>query len=575
MARQREPASLQALCVRQVSGALAAVCRRLQDSQALPAALAEARRLRGWLCSQLAGPVRTLLLEDTVRQLAEPLLAVALLLAPDVPRLRAHLCCYYGCRGQSELLRLLAERGAGLRELELTRPSLLRLDLARLTAALGQMSRLRELRLAKVACDGVLEAVGGSCPLLALLDVRGSRLVTDAGVRSLLVQRAHITDKLICDDFPPKAKGRSRGLLGWLRRKRKSVGKGAGKQPPLLLLREEESPLCASLRQLLLDNTAVTAAGAVMALRHAPRLRSLGALPLPLTHAGLPTMPQLPLALTEATLVRPSISQIAAVTDACPHIQRLRLVQPRIMNTASADLTHVLSKLPLHELQLRFYHSNAAMSDFYTYRDPTIDGRRSPCHIEDLAGDTTVLAASLNGAPELYKLSVHFSWNAEPPVVDLAYIFITCPLLRTLCIEGASVRWTDSNKKVPLSLDIITAQLGSDVSENAVCQLLLHASQLQCLHAHRCPDLKLTSLPPAPALRCLFLNEAPNIKVETLQTILSSWRNLERLGNMSGFKLDRKLENSLSMKAKDAQVEVLSAHHSTSEDCIFKDSTNN
>lgn len=437
------------------------------------------------------------------------------------------------------------------------------------------MSRLRELRLAKVACDGVLEAVGASCPVLALLDVRGSRLVTDAGVRSLLVQRAHITDKLICDDFPSKAKGRSRGLLGWLRRKRKSVGKGGGKQPLLLLLREEETALCASLRQLLLANTAVTAAGAAMALRHAPHLRSLGALPLPLTHAGLPAMPQLPLALTEATLVRPSITQIAAVTDACPHIQRMLLVQPRITNTSSTDLSHILSKLPLHELQFRFYHSNAGMSDFYTYRDPTVDGRRSPCNSEALADDTTVLAAALNGAPELYKLSVHFSWNAEPPVIDLSSIFMTCSLLRTLCIEGASVQWTDNNKKVPLSLDIITAQLGSEVSENAVLQLMSHAPQLQCLHAHRCPDLKLASLPPAPSLRCWFVNEAPNIKVEALQSILSSWRNLERLGNLSGFKLDRKLENSLSVKAKNAHVEILSAHHSTSEDCIFKDSKNN
>ena len=49
-----------------------------------------------------------------------------------------------------------------------------------------RMKRLRQLSLCNICDDDILQVVGQSCPLLQMLDVSGSKNVTDFGIQNLI-----------------------------------------------------------------------------------------------------------------------------------------------------------------------------------------------------------------------------------------------------------------------------------------------------------------------------------------------------------------------------------------------------
>ena len=60
---------------------------------------------------------------------------------------------------------------------------------------LFRMKRLRQLSLCNICDDDILQVIGQSCPLVQLLDVSGSKNVTDFGVQNLI--------------FPPSVVGKA------------------------------------------------------------------------------------------------------------------------------------------------------------------------------------------------------------------------------------------------------------------------------------------------------------------------------------------------------------------------------
>ncbi|PSN31895.1 hypothetical protein C0J52_21200 [Blattella germanica] len=582
MPQHHQPERLLSLCHTEVATNLVSTCRLLQliaqDSSAAHALTLARRRFRPNLLSSLPGLIRSQLIEEVSKLLSAPaadgsaggagpapLYLLALLLAPDVHRLRVELCCYYGCSHQAALLRLLATEGRGLEFLELARSALLRLDRSLLHDALVSATSLRHLILRNIAGDAVLQVIGRACPNLVVLDVSHSRQVTDAGLRHLFLQvelrdkaapstsgKCELADLGQCvnssEGYSGRGWGRLRILLKLFPRMRLNRdGENKIRNRSFLLeYCEHTNPLCNTLRVLNVANTSVTTAGVLLALHHVPHIQSLGdyghmgrvleildrAWAASTSSSDSPAPPSFN--LISARCQRTTMKRLELLSLSCPSLQKLTISEPH----------HPPSALHVFPPTLTTLHLLSIPSDN-----------------DWIAGLYTFLATpqGLN----LQDLTLRFFPSETIITIDLSQILKSCSNLHTLVEDGADIDWNKDHEGDIASLTKLRSiQLGRVVSARALMELLRRAPCLEIAHFFSCPDLtdnhimSLTatshssqnyssrenqiSSPQAlsQCLECFYIYEAPQITAPAVITLLASCEKLMRTGNLSNWGLD-------------------------------------
>ena len=580
MPQHHQPEKLLTLCHTQVATNLVSTCRLLQliaqDSSAAHALTLARRRFRPNLLSSLPGLIRSQLIEEVNKLLSAPapdgsaggagpapLYLLALLLAPDVHRLRVELCCYYGCSHQAALLRLLATEGRGLEFLELARSALLRLDRSLLHDALVSATSLRHLILRNIAGDAVLQVIGTACPNLIVLDVSHSRQVTDAGLRHLFLQvelrdkaspstvptKCDIPDLGQCINSTESCNGRGWGRLRILLRlfpKLRFNRDGENKikdRSFLLEYCERRNPLCDTLRVLNVANTGVTSAGILLTLHHVPHIQSLGdyghmgraleildrAWTASTGNMDSPAHPSFN--LVSARCQRTTMRRLELLSLSCPALQKLTISEPH----------HPPSALHVFPSTLTTLHLLSIPSD-----------------TSWIAGLYTFLATPQGS--HLQDLTLRFFPNEMIVSVDLYQILKSCRNLRTLIEDGADIDWNpqQDNEVLPL-VNLRSVQLGRVVTARALTELLKCAPSLEIAHFYSCPDLtdnhliSLTAKPSNPNqcyeystftpllsqyLECFYIYEASHITAPAVVTLLASCERLVRTGNLNNWGLD-------------------------------------
>lgn len=589
MPQHHQPVTLLSLCHTQVATNLVSTCRLLQliaqDSSAAHALTLARRRFRPNLLLSLPGLIRSQLIEEVSKLLSAPapdgsaggagpasLYLLALLLAPDVHRLRVELCCYYGCSHQAALLRLLATEGRGLETLELARSALLHLDRSLLHDALVSATSLRHLILRNIAGDAVLQVIGTACPNLVVLDVSQSRQVTDAGLRHLFLQvelrdkasssstagKCEISDLEQCVNSNGGCSGRGWGKLRILLRlfpRLRLNREGENKMRDrsfLLEYCERRNPLCDTLRILNVANTGVTTAGVLLALYHVPHIQSLGdyghmgraleildrAWTASTGNSDSPSPPSF--SLISARCQRTTMRRLELLSLACPALQKLTIYEP--------------------------HHPPSALHVF----PPTL----TTLHLLSIPSDANWIAGlysfleTAQGA-NLHDLALRFSLSEQYVSLDLSQILKSCPNLHTLAEDGADVDWRrelqdDKVSVIPPLINLRSIQLGRVVTARALTELLKRAPALEIAHFYRCPDLTddhLISLTAKPSdtshcyrsgeiqsstaypylsqhLECFYVYEASHITAPTVVTLLAYCENLLRTGNLNNWGLD-------------------------------------
>ncbi|XP_063231260.1 uncharacterized protein LOC134535857 [Bacillus rossius redtenbacheri] len=592
MSPHHQPLQLLTLCHNQVATNLVSTCRLLQlvaqDSSAVHALNLAKKKFRPLYFYSLPGAIRSQLIEQVSQRLSAPardgsaagagpapLYLLALLLGPDVKRLRVELCCYYGCSHQAALLRFLTTEGSGLETLELARSALLRLDRRLLQNALVSATSLRHLILRNIASDAVLQVVGTACPNLVALDVSNSRQVTDTGMRYLLLQ-VELRDKAppMCTSSPMhegncmsiqtlgfnvassngggcggRGWGRLRTLLKlfpWLRINRENDGKIKDRSF-LLEYCELKNALCATLRVLNIANTGVTSAGVLLVLHHVPEIQSLGeyghmgrALEIldrawaasanPGESSKSPTF-----RLTCARSQRTTNRRIELISSACPALEKLTIFEPQ--------------------------HSPAALQKFPTTLT-VLHLINIPSDSEWINGMYSYLS-SLHGH-NLQELTLRFSPLDKFASLDLSQVLCSCPNLQTLIGDGADVDWTPNHSHVLFTklASLRDVQLGRTVTARALTALLKRAPALRIAHFYSCPDLvddhlndlvtsadlpaatttcqhgHHTDTPLLTNLECFYIYEAPHVTVRAVGNLLAKCDQLVKIGNLGNWGLD-------------------------------------
>ncbi|KAJ9599646.1 hypothetical protein L9F63_026504 [Diploptera punctata] len=583
MPQHHQPERLLSLCHIQVATNLVSTCRLLQliaqDLSAAHALTLARRRFRPNLLSSLPGLIRSQLIEEVSKLLSAPapdgsaggagpapLYLLALLLAPDVHRLRVELCCYYGCSHQAALLRLLATEGRGLEFLELARSALLRLDRSLLHDALVSATSLRHLILRNIAGDAVLQVIGTACPNLIVLDVSHSRQVTDSGLRHLFLQ-VELRDKASpstastkCDEpdlgqcvNPSEGcNGRGWGRLRILLRlfpKLRFNREGENKMKDrsfLLEYCERRNPLCDTLRVLNVANTGVTSAGILLALHHVPHIQSLG----DYGHMGraLEILDRAWTASTENvdSQAHPSFSLISA------RCQRTTMRRLELLSLSCP----ALQKLTISEP----HHPPSALHVF----PPTL----TTLHLLSIPSDTKWISGlyTFLATPQglnLQDLTLRFFPSEMTVSIDLCQILKSCPNLHTLIEDGADIHWNSPQEtEVPPLINLRNVQLGRVVTAKSLMELLKRAPSLEIAHFYSCPDLtdnhlisltaksttsnqhcsddhSSSSMPSlSQYLECFYIYEASHITAPAVVTLFASCERLVKTGNLSNWGLD-------------------------------------
>lgn len=575
MPGHRQPNTLEVLSLGRVCQQLDGTCRRLQVlSQETSAAqvLAYAKQnIRHYYVNALTSRLRSLVIAETTKMLygpsadgstlisgPAPLYLLALLLGPDIKKLKVNLCCYYGCSHQTSLLKLLATEGTGLRSLELARSALLRLDCRLLKSALLTMKNLVSLTLRNIANDAALQVIGRSCSKLQVLDVACSRQVTDVGLRQLLLIQIEIRDRLDQGHHNRDSTSWSRlkGLLSRLKIKGKGEKSKHG-SGIILDLCESRNLLCDTLRVLNVANTSVTSAGVLLVLMHVPKLESLAEY----SHMGRVVEMmnrgdielKMPFSLTQARSCRTSLARLELLAQACPRVEKLHISEPH-HSPEALELFPYVTSLSIHGIPA----DAGWLNGFYEYLR--------------------------NNGKNLLELNLRLTQSEVPVDVDVREIFWNCPNLRTFVKDESNAVWSEGPDPATLK-HLRKVQLGHTVSAKTITKILSLAPELMALHVHSCFDLTNEHLEKllgkskggrrsdnslVQNLRCFYIYEASKVSASTVLNMFRNCGKLRRIGNLANWGLDcdgvRTLRETLAKANLD--VDLCSGSHWFWSNCI-------
>ncbi|EZA61456.1 hypothetical protein DMN91_003843 [Ooceraea biroi] len=573
MPSHRQPNSLEGLSLGRVCRQLNETCRYLQmlsqKSSATQVLALAKRTIRPYYINALPTHLRSRVIDEAMKTMCSPssdestlvsapaaLYLLALLLDPNIKKLKVGLCCYYGCSHQTCLLKLFASEGVGLRSLQLSRSALLRLDCKLLYSALLNMKNLSRLTLRNIADDGVLQAIGKTCPKLAVLDVACSRQVTDIGLRQLLL-RVELRDK-------PRSTS-SQERTSWSRLKRllsvlKSKSSRREKQSVVLEFHESRNPLCDTLGVLNVANTGVTSAGVLFALANVPHLKSLAEYShmgrvMEIMNGGLIDRIKIPFSLTQARSCKTTLNRIELLAQACPKMEKLHISEPHHSPEALGLFPYITS-LSIHNVPMK----REWLNGFYNYL------RR-------------------NGQ-NLYDLNFQMTQSENPLQVDLREILNSCPNLHVLITSGANVTWMEGCDPPPLKyLKVI--QLGRMTNALAIVKILSLVPELKALHVYSCLDLSDKHLetlkPPTKSkstrkfdmcddsssnLTCFYIYEMHKVSLITVLNMFNNYKQLRQFGNLTNWTLNREDAKMLRTTRTSMDVDFCSGSHWLWNNCI-------
>ncbi|XP_050438882.1 uncharacterized protein LOC126844616 [Adelges cooleyi] len=543
-----QPKSLLSLSEDRVVSNLVQTCYQIQELIHSTQTMTFARnRMRRFWQSATPPAVRRRLLSKCMDKLADvareghsisatadavPLCLLAVMLDKDINELKIQLCCYYGCSHQNTLLRLLAAEAKGLERLELTRPTLLRLDAQLFQSALLAMSNLKCLVLKNIACDKILKTVGQSCFALEKLDVSNSSQVTDVGIKNLLLQieirdkqkHSYATTKCGYRQTPTKMVTIMQTLRALSKKfKTRVVGDRTNIDDMSFVLEycQKSTLVCSTLRALNMANTSVTSVGILLTLKKVPNLETLGeychvgrALEL-LDKFTTPTTTKR-LQLTMANACRMTSTRLQALCDTCTRLDRLTISEP-------LHAPHMLGQLPstLTKINLQTVPAEQTWVD--------------------------ELCKYLSGpqSRRLREVSIKFSRVDRVPVVDLSAFLPSLTDLETLSVDGAEMRWS----ALPTYSAIATAapskleklQLCKITDADTLRTILRRAPRLKVLHIYSLSMDGATSLTDVlnedggltRNLNCLYVNQLfPCIGVDTIKSVVAVCPEISKIGNV-------------------------------------------